>query len=200
MGVSLKYESYKPQRIEIFNFKDTESQRKFKGLTTSTTDFSNCFKTEKKLFDQINEWQDLLNVCISKSFKKIRVKHKKVDRKTSASELIDERNKCSKKGGETDAKDVAIWGKIEEEQRNLIFENFKTFSDNPGGIQRNNMWKLVRKLWPKTGSSLPIAKKNYSGRIVSSPQDIKQLLSQECVERLRSRPLRPGLKCIKNHI
>ena len=49
----------------------------------------------------------------------------------------------------------------------------------------------------------PVAKKNHAGKIVSSPSEIKSLLSKEYKERLRNRPLKPDyqhLKVLKSEI
>ena len=59
------------------------------------------------------------------------------------------------------------------------------------------MWKLLKKLWPKNGNSLPIAKKNHHGKIVSGANELKILLAKEYRERLRSRPIRPDMKSMK---
>ena len=53
------------------------------------------------------------------------------------------------------------------------------------------MWKTLRKLWPKNANSLPAAKKNHKGRIVTGPTELKKLLAKEYKERLRCRPIRP---------
>ena len=43
LEVNLQFSSLKSERIEIFQFKNKNSQVMFKELTTNTTDFSNCF-------------------------------------------------------------------------------------------------------------------------------------------------------------
>ena len=72
-------------------------------------------------------------------------------------------------------------------------ENVKHFSDNPERINISHMQKIVRKLWPKFGTTLPTAKKNHRGKIISGPSELKQLFVKEYKERLRSRPVRPDL-------
>ena len=52
------------------------------------------------------------------------------------------------------------------------------------------MWKLKKKLWPKKPNSLPVAKFNHIGQLVSSPSELKSLLIKEYKERLRSRAVR----------
>ena len=59
------------------------------------------------------------------------------------------------------------------------------------------IWKILKKTWPKSGSSLPVAKKNYKGKIVSAPKDIKNLLAMEYKNRLRTRPMRPDLLALR---
>ena len=55
------------------------------------------------------------------------------------------------------------------------------------------LWKSLNKICPKFKSSLPTAKLNHQGKLVSSPQQLKQLLITEYKDRLRTRPIRPDL-------
>ena len=61
-----------------------------------------------------------------------------------------------------------------EENRNKIVSNFKAYSENPESINMQQMWKIMKRLWPKSGSALPVAKKNHRGKIVSGPKDFKK--------------------------
>ena len=54
-----------------------------------------------------------------------------------------------------------------EENRNKILEHFKCYSDDPERINPTQMWKTLQKLWPKCGTTLPTAKKNHKGVIIS---------------------------------
>ena len=73
-----------------------------------------------------------------------------------------------------------------KENRDLIMNNFKTYSDNPENVNLSQMWKTLRKLWPKCGSNLPSAKKNHKGKVISGPRGLKKLLAKEYRERLRT--------------
>ena len=44
MDIDLNFVSEKPERIEIFNFKDEKSQLNFRKSTTETEDFTNCLQ------------------------------------------------------------------------------------------------------------------------------------------------------------
>ena len=71
---------------------------------------------------------------------------------------------------------------------------FRKYCDKTSSISMKEMWKLKKKLWPKKKSSLPIAKRNHLGRMVSSPKELMITLRQEYITRLRHRVTRPDLK------
>ena len=46
MDLDLKFESEKPVRDEMYNFKNKVGQEKFKKITSETNNFSKCFESE----------------------------------------------------------------------------------------------------------------------------------------------------------
>ena len=143
-----------------------------------------------------------MNTHCKQSFKKIRIRKQKIKPiKSSISKLINKRNLLSKNPDENsvkiDALNDQIAEQISEENRNIIVKNFKHYSDNPEKINRQEMWKLLKNLWPKSPTILPTAKRNHKGKIISCPTGIKNILSKEYKHRLRARPLRPDLKEMK---
>merc|ERR1712105_91888 len=56
MDIELEIESIKPEKNEIYNFKDKESQKKFQQMTSETSEFTECFKTNAPLNCQIENW------------------------------------------------------------------------------------------------------------------------------------------------
>ena len=121
-------------------------------------------------------------------------------KKSSTSSLISERNRLTnnvENKSKIDEINLAIATEEADENRKIIVDNFKQFSENPEQINMQNMWKLNKKLWPKAGISLPTAKRNHRGKIVSAPGEIKKLLGKEYKDRLRSRPVRPDLEAMK---
>ena len=82
---------------------------------------------------------------------------------------------------------------IATEQR-LKCHKFKKFCDQSGSTNMSEMWKIKKKLWPKKSSSLPTAKINHFGKLVSSGKDLKNTLRKEYKERLRARPKHPFMK------
>ena len=117
-----------------------------------------------------------------------------------ASGLINKRNQLLKNkacGTEVEALNGKISDIEAEFYRNKIMEQYQDISKNPENVSLSQVWKKMDKLWPKCGNSLPTAKKNHAGRIISAPNELKSLLSKEYKERLRTRPLRPDLKHLK---
>ena len=118
--------------------------------------------------------------------------------KESISKLIDERN-CLLRNKSENVKKISeisnlIANEEAKENRDIIMDNFKNLSENPENINLQQMWKLCKKLWPKTGTTLPTAKRNHMGKIVTCPRDIRNVLAKEYKDRLRSRPVRPDLR------
>ena len=129
MDVDLKIVSEKPERLEIYNYKDEESQEKFKMLTSETDEFTNCFKNDKPLQKQVDDWFKVLKTFCQKSFNKIRIRKRKSQPiKASLANLIDKRNGLLN----TEKNDDLIYEieqeiaeKESEENRKVIDENFK---------------------------------------------------------------------------
>ena len=95
-------------------------------------------------------WQKNLNVCFSKSFKKIRIKKKnfKATNKEVA-KLIDKRNSLTNL--DIPLQDKSLIDSINnqiatieaEENINIIMKNVKTNSDDPENMNMSQMWKLL---------------------------------------------------------
>ena len=195
LDVDLNLLAEKTVRREIFNFKDSEAQAAFKDATTNTKEFTSCFENKLPVLQQIKKWRKVLKAHCRKSFKKIRIKKRFVKPiKPEMAKLINLRNSLTLKKEnqkKVDNLNEIISNKEAEENRRIIMDNFKHYSDNPESINLMQMWKTVRKLWPKCGGTLPTAKKNHKGKIISGPSELKKLLAKEYKERLRSRPIRP---------
>ena len=136
MDLELEIESEKPERVEIYNFKKEEGQQKFKQLTSETSAFSDCFKTEAPLGDQVENWHIILKSVCSDAFSKIRIKNSNfIPIKKELLNLITERNKLivqsdnpirKKKLDEISHKISTMEA---EDNRTKLLGNFKYFSD-----------------------------------------------------------------------
>ena len=204
MDMDIEIESEKPERIEMYNFKNTEAQMKFLELTSETNEFTKCFENKMHVSKQVDKWLEMLNSFCSKSFKKIHIRSKNVKPlKALLVKLINQRNVLINRN-EGIVNTIELEGVTKriaeleaEENRNKIVQHFKFYSDNPEQINMQQMWKLMKQMWPKVDPTLSVAKKNHKGKIVSGPKEIKKLLAREYKDRLRSRPVRPDLKNMK---
>ena len=134
------------------------------------------------------------------SLKKIRIKKSKIKPPSKKiSDLVNERNKLKLLGSvfKINEIDKVISDHEANENREKILRNFKFYSENPEQIDRQKMWKLLKNICPKVNQILPTAKRNYKGKLISCPLQLKKLLAKEYKNRLRSRPVRPDLKSMK---
>ena len=201
MDLDLQIISEKPVRKEIFNFKNGKSLDHFREITSNTNQFSDCFDNDLPLNEQVDRWRKVLKSHCQTAFKKVRINGKKREKALDPkiSNLVDQRNELAKKQNdpEYDEKLNILENEISkmeaEENREMIMKQFKKFSDNPEAINLQEMWKVLKNIGPKFKSSVPIAKKNHKGELVSHPKEIRKLLGKEYKQRLRNRPMRPDL-------
>ena len=150
MDVDLELLTEKPVRTELVNFKDKECQQIFKSVTSKTEDFTSCFSNDLPLVSQIENWRGVLDSYCGRSFKKIRIKKRRAVKAISPaiSNLINKRNLLTQKGeSQVKINDLnEIISDFEaKENRKIIMENFKHFSDNPESVNLSQMWKIVKK-------------------------------------------------------
>ena len=99
LGLDIEITKEKSERLEVFNFKDENSQKVFKINTSETDEFTKCFEGEDQLIEKIEKWIKVLDNECSKAFKKIRIKDRKmkpISRKISS--LIYKRNNIIRVG------------------------------------------------------------------------------------------------------
>ena len=167
----------------------------FRMLTSETNEFSECFSNETPLLQNIENWRKVLNAYCSKAFRKIRIKKKAtkpISGKLSA--LFDDKIRMVKLGAsekEIDEINLSIAETEAAENREKILKQFQFFSENPENIEMQKMWKCLKSICPKVKPSLPSAKRNFKGKIISGRKEIKNLLAKEYRNRLRTRPARP---------
>ena len=64
----------------------------------NTSEFTDCFKNEKPLLEQVENWENVLKTACKKAFKKIRIKSRqRMPQKGAVNNLINERNKLINK-------------------------------------------------------------------------------------------------------
>ena len=209
LKLNIQYQKKKQDRVELFNFKNVESQENFLTLTSQTQKISDCFKQEIKFEEQANKWKKTLDSVCHQAFKKVRITPYK-PQVTKISKLMEERKSMKLKIKMTDDKQKCeeylnqieiIDGKISQECSEENFqkfkENFQCLSGPEEKLNTNGMWNLMKRVFPKNSQPLPVAKKNLKGQIISNPDVLKELYLETYVHRLRHRPIRADFSYLK---
>ena len=129
-------------------------------------------------------WLKALKTIITKSFRKIRVTGRKDDNKIP--------NCFSRK-----ATDDEITEEICERNKQIILQQISNMSDSSGNMSRIKMWKIKQKVCPKTVNSVPVAKKDGFGNLVTNREKLKELYVIVYKDRLRHRNMRPEYSQMK---
>ena len=66
-----------------------------------------------------------------------------------------------------------------------------------GGERRKKMWKVLKRNFPKITNAVPVGKKDGKGNIITNHESLKNLYLQTYLNRLRNRPIKPGLEEIR---
>ena len=86
---------------------------------------------------------------------------------------------------------------LSDENVKKIKDNLSLLSCTDGSMAMSGVWKIKKKIFPKHTKALPIAKIGPTGRLVSSPAELKNLYLSTYKHRLRHRPIKPGFQQLK---
>ena len=203
MELKLSFSAIKPERIEVFQFKDKIAQAEFQKLTTDTNDFTDCFKNDFDFEVQAANWRKMLNNYFHKAFKKVRVTNKPIKKGSEVLELIEKRKVLKKKDILTEADEeeivrleALVAEKCQDTNRQKVVDNFCDLGGNDGNLQHQGIWKIKRKVFPKIKPSLPVGKKNIKNQLITNPEELKKLYLDTFKYRLRHRPVQPGFESL----
>ena len=179
----------------------------FLKKTDETRKLRQCFLKAGNLKAQSKKWFNELKSICHNSFRKI-IHNSKV-KVTETSILLEKRRKCiqglknceeserEKLNDELNQLENQVSELVARDNRNKVVDNFQSISDRGGKLTNNNMWKLKRKVFPKNKETLPFAKKDCDGKLVTSHQQLKELYLDTFVHRLRSRPTKKAYSYLR---
>ena len=203
------FENNEPLLKQIENWRDvlkSKCQTAFKKIRIRKKKRANCINPVlAKLINLRNKIQQNAEVCIDcerRISTKSNIKGHTVDHK---GQPMVKCGKCGKnisnevhiRAHKIKELEKEIVDLESEENRNIIMKNFKKISENPENVNLKEVWKNLRNIFPKFKSSLPIAKRNFEGKLITDTEEIKLLLEKEYFQRLRTRPIRPDLGSLK---
>ena len=192
MEVKLDVAPVKKQKIKMPNFNEKESQLKFKENTSYTNAFTKCFENMQPVLEQSEEWLKHVNTYCKQSFKNIRIRAKKI-KPSAADRMIGQGKRLLKQGEIEESKILyAEIAKTISEEGRAKAHMFKKLCDrNQSGVM-SEMWNLKKTVFSKKAFSLPSAKINSQGKLVTEPTELTKLLREEYGKvRLRKQPTHP---------
>ena len=187
----------KCDRKEIYNLKDEASLALFKEFTSNGNFLSEVFEDENKCVDvKSKQFIKRLKFCLSKCFKKIRIKGTK--RNLHLEQLFERRRILRTK---TDEISMASLKDVDKELSELCAkENMETINEackglscETGGVNGKKMWQLKKKLRGIV-SEPPAAMIDEKGNIVTSNAALENLILKQYEERLKTLEMKEELK------
>ena len=208
MHLDIDYNLKKPHRIELFNFKNVDCQKMFREKTENFTSLTECFKTNENIGKACKNWFKTLKGYFFDCFTKIRSKNNYksnnpvVKLMKQRSDLVQQikksdGDKINILKTELDEIDLKLIKIVAEENRKQVYENFEKLSNTDGTTNNHGIWALKRKLFPKNTEPLPIAKRNFNGRLISTKNELICLYMDTYRHRLRKRPIKKEYRYLK---
>ena len=172
----------KPERIEMFNLKNKACQEAFKEETEDNPKLLEVFENNLPFEFQSKKWlknfQSILQTC----FKKVRITNSKKKEIDSSQGIIMERIKLQKElkvvsitedvRKKIEARisqiETEIGDEVAEENMREIVETIKSLGGEDhclNGSGRKQMWKLLKKKFPKIVHQVPVGKKDGISQI-----------------------------------
>ena len=192
----INFRKQKPIREEYFNFKNEESQQLFRKLLDEENNLTKCFLDENDLESQTENWYNELNKLFQRCFRKIRKTNKMKD--TDLSLLLKKRSdlkqRIKKNPNDSDLEreleviESNVTTLVSKDNRDKLFENFQKLDQTQGESFSHGIWTIKKKAFPKVTPSVPAAKLDVNGRMVTDPAGIKKLYLDTFTHRLRHRP------------
>ena len=206
----ISIQKQKPERIEMFNLRNTNCLELFTKETQENTYLVKCLENGLPLEKQSKDWLKIFKSILYKCFRKIRV----VDKEQHETNLVRERLKLKSKVKKPDISEEMkieindkiaeiedkIGNEIAEKHHREIVESIKALggdSRNLNGSARTHLWKMLKNKIPKNAPTVPVGKKDSFGNMITNYEGLKNLYLNTYIQRLRNRPIKPELQEIR---
>jgi hypothetical protein len=196
--VNVDWNKYREtQTLEIYNLKNKEGQKKFKEMTSRDNFLSNTMQNkDKDINTRTKKFLKRIGYCISKCFKKVRIKQSK--RNKTIENLFNKRRILRTKEDETSIEELS---RVEEELAEMCAEDNKKLiegacaglASDEGGINSGKLWKLKKRLRGLIQEP-PTAMLDDKGNLVTTNSAIEELTLKMYKERLSNLKIKDDLK------
>ena len=188
----------KHERTVFFNLKNENCQAKFSEIGSKDKRFSTCFyQCEESIHTQFKRWQRKFNKAIHACFRKIRITNKTKENNSEIDQLMNEKKKLLRQKvikmedlKRVDNIEKQITKELEDEELEKIQKVLGEMETGKGHINSTNVWKEMKKAYPKKNKPLPTGVKNIRGKLITNPDEKKKVTLEHFVHRMRKRPVK----------
>ena len=198
------HKEIKHEREHVFNVRNKLCQKKFFHFTSEENMFTKCFKNSSEVIEvQFERWQRLFTKALFSCFRKVRITDDENSKPSNIDILMNERKIIMKhKHISEDEHDriETIETRISEECSEKEIENLKEALGElelGGGTNNTNVWKQMRKAFPKKAKPLPTGVKNEQGKVITNPAEKMKVTQNHFVHRMRKRSAVDEVKAIR---
>ena len=192
------------ERDIVFNVRNKICQNRFLNFTSEKSMFTRCFDNNYEGIEvQFNRWQRLFTKALFSCFRKVRITEDKQKPLSKIDSLMNEKKKLMKDKHLSEVQqerveeiDDAISEACSEKELEKLKEAIGELEVG-GGTNNTNVWKQMRKAFPKKSKPLPTGIKNEEGKVITNPTEKKRVTQRHFLHRLRKRSVVNDVKDIR---
>ena len=187
------------QTETVFNFKNIESQRKFKEETSYTNELSSIIDQQKPINIVTKKLLRRLKGFIQKSFKKIKITNKPDE---ILENLYSKRRQLQNNENEDSKKELEkIESELAEKYSEKMYKTIKREIDGinceEGGFNSGHLWTLKNKLIPKHNDT-PAAMVDNEGKLLTDTKEILKEAENHYTKVFEKTNIKEGLEEVEN--
>ena len=192
----------KEKRIEMFNLKNSDCQKKFKEATSSEYNgnyLSEVFDENDDLNILAEKFMKRLNKTINKCFRKVRITNKmdKEKEEIFARWRVLKSKTDNKSKIELEKTEKELADKYAEEYFEKINKKTAGIDDEEGGMNSGSLWSLKKEIFPKSRDPPTAMVDPETGNLLTTEDKIENAALNCYKKRLENRPIRDDLSHIK---
>ena len=187
------------KKIEVYNLKNKDCQKKFREYTSKTNMLSSIFDDTLANIDALTDrLVKKINGCVAVSFKKRRVcLNKKEDKYSPYDRLRELKGKDDEESKTELAKVIQTIAENAEENFNKLKSELEAIKDDSGKLDAHKLWKLRKKMCPNNRDP-PTAMLDKQGNLLTSDESITNRALEVYSERLANNKIKPHLEEFEN--
>ena len=181
-------------KVELYNLKNSDCQKKFKAYTSNTNMLSSVFDSNENMNVLTNRFIKKLDGCIKVNFKKVRLnRNKPTQYENLYNQLRELKGKEDKESINQIKKVIEAIAKEAEKKYDKVVEELKTMKPDGGKINSHKFWNLKKKICPKSKDP-PSAMIDKDGNLLTTHEDIEKKAIEVYTERLKPNEIKKHLK------